>query len=77
MKQVIKKVIKSISPKLFFVLKIFNDLKYKDSYFTSTGYFASVVEEKPVDQFGNEIPWMNYNIVKVLQERLKKKYVVI
>lgn len=53
-------------------MKIFNDLKYKDSYFNSTGYFASVVEGKPVDQSGNEVPWMNYSIVKLLKERLEK-----
>jgi protein-L-isoaspartate O-methyltransferase len=67
----ISKILSSISPRLFFLLKVYRSLKHNDYYFVSTGYMKSTLLKKPVDNEGNVIPWMNYNIVNFLKERLK------
>jgi len=42
----------------------------KDSYLMKKGYSNSVRKKLPLDSEGNAIPWMNYNVVDFLKDRL-------
>ena len=44
----------------------------KNSYLHTTGWIYSVKKGCPCKEDGTEIPWMNYAIVRFLEERLKK-----
>jgi hypothetical protein len=44
----------------------------KRSYLKETGYLRSSVELKPCKRDGSPIPWMNYNVISFLEERLNK-----
>lgn len=41
-----------------------------DSYFNSTGLRRSYRENRPVDADGQALPWFNYPLIRLLQERL-------
>ena len=55
-------------PKHIGTLLVCND----NSFLHTTGWLRSLSENKPLDAEGNQIPWMNYPIVNLLKERLKK-----
>ncbi|NND59689.1 MAG: FkbM family methyltransferase [Gammaproteobacteria bacterium] len=40
------------------------------SFLREAGYFRSVAEKRPVRVDGSPIPWMNYNAISFLEERL-------
>ncbi len=46
----------------------------ENSFLQTTGWLKSLVESKPLDAEGNQIPWMNYSIVNILKERLQKDF---
>ncbi len=46
------------------------------SFLHTTGWLRSLEEGKPFDAQGNQIPWMNYPIVNLLKERLKKDFLL-
>jgi len=45
-------------------------IKDESSYLYQTGWMASLEQKQPIDCKGNFIPWMNYSVVKFLEERL-------
>lgn len=47
-------------------------IRNKRSYLYSTGWMQSLAQGKPVDISQNAIPWMNFNIVELLDQRLNK-----
>ena len=67
-----KSLIKNYLAKLFPKLIAYNDLiKNRNSYLYATGWIQSLKESKPIDKDGNPIPWMNFPVVRLLDERLK------
>src|SRR5262249_22678117 len=46
----------------------------KDSYLYQTGWMQSLLESKPTDRAANPIPWMNYSVIKLLDDRLKPDF---
>lgn len=46
----------------------------KRSYLNETGYLKSVATQKPCKKDGSPIPWMNYNVVAFLEERLREDH---
>jgi hypothetical protein len=46
----------------------------KRSYLKETGYLKSVAAQKPCKKDGSPIPWMNYNVISFLEERLRKDH---
>lgn len=40
------------------------------SYLHTSGWLRSLAEQKPVSEDGNALPWMNYAVIALLQERL-------
>lgn len=46
----------------------------KDSYLYQTGWMRSLLESKPTDSAANPIPWMNYSVVKLLDDRLRRDF---
>ncbi len=66
-----KYLIKKIFPRLALYYQAYSRLiKDNDSYLHSTGWLQSVAKQKPIDKDGNPIPWMNYPVVKFLEDRL-------
>jgi len=49
-------------------------IKNKESFLYLTGWMNSLSEGKPVDVTGNQIPWMNYQIVTLLENRLRSDF---
>ena len=41
-----------------------------DSYFNSTGLYRSYRENRPVSAAGEALPWFNYPLIRLLEERL-------
>lgn len=73
MRNKIRELLKSLMPWLFTFIKGMILLYSKKSHLNTTGYMLSVIEEKPLDSDGNPIPWMNFNVVDFLKERLTKE----
>jgi hypothetical protein len=47
-------------------------IRNPDSYLHLSGWMQSLSAKKPIDHNGKPIPWMNYPVVRILQERLTK-----
>jgi hypothetical protein len=47
-------------------------IRNPNSYLHLSGWMQSQKERKPIDQNGNPIPWMNFPVVRILEERLTK-----
>lgn len=47
-------------------------IRNPNSYLHLTGWMQSQKERRPIDQNGNPIPWMNFPVVRMLEERLTK-----
>ncbi len=57
-------------PALLALLKKIRLFRHHDSYLRSSGLFHSYRRGYPVDQRDRPLPWMNYNIIGLLDERL-------
>ncbi len=53
-------------------LRVYKLLLHKSSYLHATGWSRSLRERKPVDAAGKPLPWMNYAVIALLKDRLKK-----
>ena len=42
------------------------------SFLNSTGLARSFRENRPVDKNGEPLPWLNYSLIRLLDERLNK-----
>jgi len=73
MRNKLRNILKYKMPWLFTFIKGIILLYSKKSYLNNTGYMKSVIEEKPMDNDGNPIPWMNFNVVDFLKDRLTKE----
>ncbi len=47
-------------------------IRNPNSYLHLSGWMQSLEAKKPTDHNGNPIPWMNYSVVNILEERLTK-----
>lgn len=66
---VIRRYLKRLFPRLI----AFNDLiRDCNSYLYSTGWIRSLEQEKSLDKDGKFIPWMNFSVIKLLEDRLDK-----
>ena len=71
MKTYFKLIIKKLFPGIALRYKAYmNLIQDQGSYLYSTGWMQSLKEQRPVDNTGNPIPWMNFPIVKLLENRL-------
>lgn len=74
-----KSILRKYTPGLF---RFFKKLKFsfilvkKGSYVYDSGYLESHLTNTPVDKNSNPIPWMNYAVIGLLKERLKKAHSV-
>ena len=75
MRQAAKTILSTLFPKFTNYLRAFNTLLLDDhSYLYSTGWMRSLAYGKPVNKEGQEIPWMNYQVVEFLEGRLRKDF---
>jgi hypothetical protein len=75
MKAIVKGILNKAFPKYALYWKAFNSLfRNENSYLYSTGWMRSLRERKPVDKDGNEVPWMNYPVIKFLKDRLRRDF---
>ena len=72
MKKAIKQIIKNIFPLLTLHYKAYSVLiKNDNSYLYSTGWIQSLNKGKPINRNEDPVPWMNYPIISLLEDRLK------
>jgi len=57
---------------LWWLFGIHRHVIRKKSYLHSIGWYESFKRGYPCDKLGNELPWMNYPVVAILNERLSK-----
>jgi SAM-dependent methyltransferase len=77
MKLLIKRILRGLFPTLALHFSAYRGLiKNKDSYLYLTGWVQSVKAQRPIDKNGNPIPWMNFPVVKFLEERLKSDLLI-
>ena len=68
---IIKQSIKRLFPEQALCYSAYKKLiKNCDSYLYTTGWMNSIREQKPRDMDGHPIPWMNFPVIKLLEERL-------
>ncbi len=68
----IRRILRRLFPKQALHYRVYKRLiANKDSYLYLTGWMQSLEERKPIDKNGNPIPWMNFPVVRFLEERLK------
>lgn len=68
-----KAMLRNSGSGIYGMLKTFRDLiLFDNSYLHQTGYYRSASTLSPCKVDGSPIPWMNYSIVKVLEEGLRK-----
>jgi precorrin-6B methylase 2 len=46
------------------------------SHLSQLGFASTWINNKPLDQSGQPIPWMNYQIIDFLKERLRKEHML-
>lgn len=72
---------KSLFKKIFTALFPLKALQYRaykkmisdhNSYLYSTGWIQSLEAGRPVNKDGNPIPWMNFPVIKLLEEKLTR-----
>lgn len=73
MKAIFKKTLKSIFPRLYLRRQSYRKLiRNQQSYLYASGWMRSLEEMKPVDSEGRPVPWMNYSMIRILEEKLTK-----
>ena len=73
MSSFIKRVVQSRFPVAALRYRAYKMLiRNPDSYLHLSGWMQSLSAKKPMDQNGNPIPWMNFPVVRILEERLTK-----
>ena len=68
----IRSKLRKYFPGVVVFLKGMSLLYERRSYLKKSGYLKSVITNKPCRQDGSPIPWMNYNIISFLEQRLSK-----
>ena len=72
---IVKRYLEKTFPKIALHRRAYNLLIRNDkSYLYLTGWIRSLVESRPVDKDGNQIPWMNYSIINFLKDRLRSYF---
>ncbi|MBT8108700.1 MAG: FkbM family methyltransferase [Gammaproteobacteria bacterium] len=59
-------------PGLFVFGKMMALMNAKRSMLRTTGFIESVKRKRPCRPDGSPVPWMNYNVISLLEERLNK-----
>src|SRR5690242_7567318 len=71
----ILRISKTLFPRLTLHWRAYHKLiGNKDSYLYRTGWMQSLLESKPTDSAANPIPWMNYSVIKLLDDRLRPDF---
>ncbi|MEC7780715.1 MAG: hypothetical protein VX452_06720, partial [Pseudomonadota bacterium] len=52
------------------LLRLLRLKTHPKSFLNTTGLARSFRENRPVDQFGSPLPWLNYSLIRLLDERL-------
>lgn len=72
MVSIIKRILKKLFPVYALQYKAYKKLvKNTDSYLYTTGWMQSLKERRSVDRNGSPIPWMNFPVIRLLDEKLK------
>ena len=75
MDPLILRISKTLFPRLTLHVRAYHKLiGNKESYLYQTGWMQSLLESKPTDSAANPIPWMNYSVIKLLDDRLKPDF---
>ena len=54
------------------LLRFFRLRSHSASFFNSTGLARSFRENRPVNKDGEPLPWLNYSLIRLLDERLRQ-----
>ncbi len=72
-KKITRTILENYFPEKALIYKVCRDMIINnDSYLHTTGWIESYKKRKPVNEEGYPIPWMNFSVIKILDERLKK-----
>jgi hypothetical protein len=70
-----KHVLQSLFPRATAHCRAYNSLiRDRNSYLYQTGWMQSLQGSIPVDSKARPIPWMNFSVIKLLDDRLKEDF---
>jgi hypothetical protein len=73
MKELIIRILSRFIPEIRPLVLIYrHQLRNKNSYLYLTGWTRSIVENRPCQSDGSDVPWMNYSVITLIQGRLNK-----
>lgn len=66
-----------ICPRLTLMYRVYDSLiKDRTSYLHTTGWLHSLEKNSPITENGSPLPWLNYPLVELLEERLTRDHSV-
>lgn len=72
MKKKLARFLKSNGPILYNLIIIIMLFTSKNSYLRTKGYLKSAFHSSPLNNEGMPLPWMNYSIIRMFEQRLTK-----
>lgn len=66
----IKNILRIMFPWSYVIFELPNLIFNEKSYVYKSGLAHSYKENKPVDEDGSPLPWMNYSVIRFFEERL-------
>jgi len=71
-KRPIKTIMRALFPSLFILARGMKLLFSEKSFLVKSGYVESIKTRRPCTKDGNPLPWMNYQVIHFLNDRLHK-----
>lgn len=72
MNQPMRDLARRVSPRLFAVIKGLRLAVDRESFLVTSGLIHSYATDYPCRPDGSPLPWINYNVIELLDRRLKK-----
>lgn len=77
MKSPVQQILRSLFPQAALHYTAYHKLiRNRSSYLYLTGWMQSLRESRPTDKNANPIPWMNFAVIKLLEDRLKEDFIL-
>ena len=77
MKSPVRQILRTLFPQAALHYMAYHKLiRNRNSYLYLTGWMQSLRESRPTDGNANPIPWMNFSVIRLLEDRLKDDFIL-
>ena len=70
----LKSTLRRLFPELYVVTRGMKLLYSSRSFLKQSGYVESIRQHQPLEEHGDPIPWMNYQVIHFLRTRLRQEH---